>query len=174
MLPNFAVILVAALLGTTPAPARYCTPAVFLAPVPAPFGAAPQPLTCRVYALRAPAAALALAVAKDEADRERGLMFVRDLPRYSGMIFKFPDGDLARVFWMKNTLIPLDMVFVKGDGTVSTVARRVPATRESTPDEQVPRRAGFGEFVIELNAGEAARDGITEGVQLAFPALDAQ
>jgi uncharacterized membrane protein (UPF0127 family) len=172
MLPSFAVVLVAALLGVTPAPAPYCTPTVFVAPVPAPFGAAPQPLTCRVYEVVAPKASLSLAVATSEPDRERGLMFVRNLPARAGMIFAFPDGDLARVFWMKNTLVPLDMVFVKSDGSVTFIAHDVPATRVSTPDDQVPRRSGVGAFVIELNAGEARRAGILTQGRLDLRALD--
>jgi uncharacterized membrane protein (UPF0127 family) len=174
MLPNFALAVASALFTATPVPAPYCTPAVFLKSVPAPFGTAPAPLTCRVYPLRAPEVPLTLSVATNEADRERGLMFVRRLPARAGMIFKFPDGDTTRIFWMKNTLIPLDMVFVKADGGVSSVARNVPATTESTPDEQVPRRSGVAQYVIELNAGEAARDGIKPGVHLHLPALAAQ
>jgi uncharacterized membrane protein (UPF0127 family) len=172
MLPNLAVVVVAALLGATPTATPYCTPALFLAPAPAPFGTAPRPLRCRVYPLAAPKASLSLAVATSEPDRERGLMFVRDLPTRAGMIFAFPDGDLSRVFWMKNTLIPLDMVFVESDGRVTGVARNVPATTPSTPDDLVPRRSGLAAYVIELNAGEARRAGILTRGRLDLRALD--
>jgi uncharacterized membrane protein (UPF0127 family) len=171
---SHSLSLVAVLLGATPAAGAYCTPAVFLAPIPAPFGTAAQPLSCAVYRLAAPKASLALATATNEPDRERGLMFVRPLPAHVGMIFKFADGDFVRIFWMKNTLIPLDMVFIKADGEVSEVAHNVPATTQATPDEQIPRRSGVGAYVIELNAGEAARDGIAAGVRLHLPALGAQ
>jgi uncharacterized membrane protein (UPF0127 family) len=174
MLLNVAVAVATTLLSATPIPAPYCTPAVFLKSAPVPFGTGAAPLACRVYRLRAPDAPLTLSVATDETDRERGLMFVRGLPEHVGMIFAFPDGDAARVFWMKNTLIPLDMVFIKANGEVGSIARHVPATTESTPDERVPRRGGVGEYVVELNAGEAARDGFEPGVRLHLPALAAQ
>jgi uncharacterized membrane protein (UPF0127 family) len=124
-----------------------------------------------VYTVRAPAATLTLSAAVTQKDRERGLMMVRSMPPRVGMIFAFEQGDAARAFWMKNTLIPLDMVFVKADGTVSGVADHVPAVTTATPDKDIPRRYGLGRYVIELNAGEAVRDGISVGVRLALPAL---
>jgi uncharacterized membrane protein (UPF0127 family) len=169
------VMAVAAVLGTSPAPLPYCT-----YPFWDPNRGSQQPvqpgypLTCRAYTAGTPKAKLGLAVAVDEGQREEGLMEIRRLPPRAGMIFAFPDGDAARVFWMKNTLIPLDMVFVKADGTVSGIARNVPATTPSTPDQKIPRRGGVGAFVIELRAGEADRDGIAKGVHLALPALGSQ
>jgi uncharacterized membrane protein (UPF0127 family) len=67
---------------------------------------------------------------------------------------------------MKNTLIPLDMVFVRQDGRVDSVAANVPATTVTTPQDQIPTRTGTGAYVIELNAGEAAADGIVPGATL--------
>ncbi|HEY4440953.1 MAG TPA: DUF192 domain-containing protein, partial [Candidatus Elarobacter sp.] len=86
----------------------------------------------------------------------------------------FPDGDLKRSFWMKNTIAALDMIFVNGDGTVTAVAADVPATAPGTPDEQVARRDGTGRYVIELGAGEAARLGIAAGERLFIPAVSAR
>ncbi len=152
--------------------AAYCAPEVFQAPAPRPFGFSRRRLRCEVYRVRVPRGELALATAVDEAQRERGLMFVTALSPRTGMIFAFPDGDRQREFWMKNTLVPLDMVFVAGDGMVTGVAQNVPATTRETPDEEVPRRSGYASFVIELNAGEAREDGIKAGGWLRLARLE--
>ncbi len=83
------------------------------------------------------------------------------------MLFVFPEpGDQRRDFWMKDTIAPLDMVFVRADGTVSSVAARVPATKPGTPDDRIARRNGIGRFVIELAAGGAAAAGLKPGSRL--------
>jgi uncharacterized membrane protein (UPF0127 family) len=116
--------------------------------------------------VRAPAAVLDLRIADTMAKREYGLMCVRALPARTGMIFVFDDGDNYRDFWMKNTLVPLDMVFVSKKGRVNDVRSNVPATNVDTPDEKIPHRDGTGTYVIELAAGEAARAGIKPGTLL--------
>lgn len=116
---------------------------------------------------------LTLAVADTQKDRELGLMCVTALRPQAGMIFVFR-GPSGWEFWMKNTLIRLDMVWVDADGTVTGVAANVPASKLSTPDAKVARRRGRGTYVIELNAGESSRDGVTAGVKLALPELRAK
>ena len=133
--------------------------------------AIPLAADCTPVHVAAPRGTLRLAVASDDAQRERGLMFVKRVPRGEGMIFVFPDGDQARSFWMKNTIAPLDMVFVAGDGTVTSVARNVPATKAGETDDRVARREGEGAFVIELAAGDAAREGIAAGTHLPIPSI---
>lgn len=86
--------------------------------------------------------------------QRRGLMFVRDMPRDVGMLFIY-EGESILSMWMKNTYIPLDMVFARADGTVTNVVRdTVPLTLESH-ESTVPTR-----FVLELNAGTARKLGI--------------
>jgi uncharacterized membrane protein (UPF0127 family) len=81
------------------------------------------------------------------------------------MVFVFPqDGD--EQFWMKDTLVPLDMVWVSAQGIVTGIAINVPVVPLDTPDQQIPRRDGTGMYVIELPAGEAVPDGIRDGVRL--------
>ena len=126
-------------------------------------GQTANPVPIRV---RAPAEVLDLRIADTPAKRESGLMCVRALPARTGMIFVFNDGDNYRDFWMKNTLVPLDMVFVSKNGRVNEVRAHVPATKVDTPDEQIPHRDGTGSYVIELAAGEAARAGIEPGTML--------
>jgi uncharacterized membrane protein (UPF0127 family) len=74
---------------------------------------------------------------------------------------------------MKNTLVPLDMVWVAPDGTITHIAANVPASTRATPDDAVAPRAGHGIFVIELAAGEAAADRFKVGEALRVPSLHA-
>jgi uncharacterized membrane protein (UPF0127 family) len=117
---------------------------------------------------------LELVAVTAEATRARGLMCVIRVPPDRGMIFVFAPPERLQSFWMKNTLVPLDMVFVGADGRVSSVAADVPATPNGTPDKAVATRQGAGQFVLELGAGEAARHGIVRGTKLTLPALTAE
>ena len=118
----------------------------------------------------APKATLHLEVARTEEARERGLMNRRSLPVHCGMIFVF-DSDGPVEFWMKDTLIPLDMIFVAPDGTVRNVDANVPVVKPWLSDNEIPREPGTAKYVIELGAGEAAKDGITPGTHLDIPRL---
>ncbi|HKU82296.1 MAG TPA: DUF192 domain-containing protein, partial [Candidatus Tumulicola sp.] len=91
-------------------------------------------------------------------------------PAHGGMLFVF-SGDDAVAFWMKNTLVSLDMVFVGADGTVRQVDAGVPTPPPGASDDRIPRESGFAQYVIELSAGEARRDGIEPGVKLSIPPL---
>ena len=115
----------------------------------------------------APRARLHLEIASTEAERERGLMSRTSLAPHAGMLFVF-DADEPVSFWMKDTLLSLDMVFVANDGTVRTVFARVPVVPPSTPDDEIPLETASARYVIELAAGEAAADGIAPGVRLHF------
>jgi uncharacterized membrane protein (UPF0127 family) len=96
-------------------------------------------------------------VAKTPAQMERGLMFRRYLAPDAGMLFAYPAPTLAR-FWMHNTLIPLDMLFVDGKGRIVTIAARARPLSDRIITAAAPVRA-----VIELNGGTAARLGIKPG-----------
>jgi uncharacterized membrane protein (UPF0127 family) len=133
-----------------------------------------QFLAAASFAVRAPRGDLSLVAVRDEATRERGLMCVVRIPPGRGMLFVFAPPDRAQSFWMKNTLVALDMVFVNAAGSVTAIAAGVPPTPNGTPDDAVARRGGFGQFVIELGAGDADRHGIVRGTKLALPALTAQ
>lgn len=131
-------------------------------------------LAATVIKVSAPRAPLQLVPVTTTATREHGLMCVVRIPPDRGMLFVFTPPERMQDFWMKNTLVALDMVFVRSDGTVSDVAAEVPPTPNGTPDDAVARRGGLGQFVIELAAGQAARHGIVPGTKLALPALAAQ
>ncbi len=114
---------------------------------------------------------LTLAVASDEGSRELGLMCVTKLRLHRGMIFVF-GAPGQQEFWMKNTLVSLDMVWVDANGRVTTVADHVPASTRATLDSDVARRTGVGSYVIELRAGEAEADGIVRGSHLILGTLN--
>ncbi len=159
--------------GTTPAPSAVSVAAAAtVAPVAwchaLPIG------FCQAVVVTAPKATLRLAVADTDARREHGLMGVKNVPAGQGMVFVFPDGDKTRGFWMKDTLVPLDMIFVASDGTVMGTAENVAATKPGTPDAKVARRSGVGRYVIELRAGGVSAAGIEPGTHLTLPPIDAQ
>jgi uncharacterized membrane protein (UPF0127 family) len=100
-----------------------------------------------------------LELAKDDAERRRGLMFRPWMQEDWGMIFLYPD-ERPLSFWMQNTFIPLDMVFVDSDAmVVGVVANAEPLTTTSRAVE------GVSQYVIELNGGQAALHGIEAGVR---------
>ncbi|MBV8154678.1 MAG: DUF192 domain-containing protein [Candidatus Eremiobacteraeota bacterium] len=130
---------------------------------------------CEAVELDAPKARLRLAVANTEPLREQGLMGVRDVPPDQGMIFIFPDAmNVSRQFWMKDTLVPLDMVFVSAAGTITEVASNVPASTPDQSDATVAKRDGIGRYVIEVRAGGAGRAGLDPGKRLVIPPIDAR
>ena len=102
-------------------------------------------------------------LATNDAERSRGLMFRKQLGVYEGMLFDFYQ-EMQVSFWMKNTLIPLDMVFIAGDGTVKHVhANAVPLSTDAVPS-LYPVRA-----VLEINGGSAALLGIKPGDKVRHP-----
>lgn len=106
-------------------------------------------------------------VADTPEKKEKGLMFVKHLPENEGMLFLSGEDGLQQ-FWMKNTLINLDMVFIGADKTVSSVANNVEHTYTYTPDYDIPRVQGYGRYVLELSAETAAKHGVKPGVKIAF------
>ena len=103
-------------------------------------------------------------IANNEASREKGLMYRRFMPADRGMLFEFERNEPV-AFWMKNTYIPLDMVFIARDGTVTHIA----ANAEPLSEAIVPS-GGPCVAVLELNGGVAARIGLAPGdkVKAAF------
>jgi uncharacterized membrane protein (UPF0127 family) len=90
-------------------------------------------------------------VATDVDQQRRGLMFVRNMPENTGMLFVYDDSEMHSM-WMKNTYIPLDMVFARGDGTVSSVIHDTQPLSLSSQGSTEPVN-----YVLELNAGTARR-----------------
>lgn len=101
-------------------------------------------------------------VARTEAEQEKGLMFRTELPADGGMLFPFAKPKLAS-FWMKNTLIPLDMIFVRADGSIDRIA-------ENTIPESLEPVVSGGEVaaVLELAGGTATRLGLDESARVSW------
>jgi uncharacterized membrane protein (UPF0127 family) len=127
-----------------------------------------------VIHVHAPHAELVLEVARTPAQREHGLMGRTRLAPHHGMIFVFDHTEM-QYFWMKDTLVPLDMIFVDGNGVVTSVAGHVPARAKGMTNDQLPRRQGLARYVLELPADESVRDGIQTGLKFhkfLFPSGD--
>lgn len=92
--------------------------------------------------------------------RSRGLMYRKHLDPTKGMLFVFPDNEI-RSFWMKNTYISLDMLFIDEEFRVAGVLTDVPPLNERPRKIDRPSK-----YVVELAAGTAARHGIVEGSKL--------
>ena len=105
-------------------------------------------------------------IADDEEERNRGLMHRESMARSAGMLFVYPRP--GRVgFWMRNTLIPLDMIFLDETGTVRHVHHN------AIPHDETPIPGGDGILaVLEINGGLAAALGIKKGSQMRHPAFD--
>lgn len=104
-------------------------------------------------------------VAHTAEQRAKGLMCRRAMARDQGMLFTF-DGETPIFMWMKNTYLPLDMVFVSRLGAVTSIAENAkPFSRELITS------GGPAYAVIELNAGVADELGITEGSRVVHPAF---
>jgi hypothetical protein len=103
-------------------------------------------------------------LAKTEAERERGLMRRTQMDSDKGMLFVF-DSDGIYPFWMKNTLIPLDMIWLDGDGKVVYIYKNArPCEEEDECSNIIPPDSA--RYVLEINAGEADRIGLKEGDEL--------
>jgi len=104
-------------------------------------------------------------VADTEETRARGLMFRETLPRFGGMLFVYETtGPVA--FWMKNTLIPLDMLFFDEAGVLTRVHP------EAVPGDLTPIPGGDAvRYVLEIGGGSAASLGIVPGAEMRHPAV---
>jgi len=96
-------------------------------------------------------------IAKTEFDRELGLMYRKNMDESQGMLFIFPDSQV-RNFWMRNTLIPLDMLFINDSKIVLNIAKN------TTPYSDMSySSAGPAKYVLEVNGGFTDRHNITKG-----------
>ena len=89
--------------------------------------------------------------------RTRGLMFRKQMPQDYGMLFDF-DRTQKVMMWMKNTFLPLDMIFMRVDGTIAHIVENTTPHSLAIISSRFPVR-----FVLELNAGEVARTGMKPG-----------
>src|SRR6266536_1922282 len=106
-----------------------------------------------------PTVRVSLEAAATEAARERGLSHRRELPAGTGMVFLFP-GDTLVSFWMKDTLVPLQIAFVAGDGRVVGLVEMAPCRADPCP-AYAPGRPY--RYAVELGSGAFTAAGVAEG-----------
>ncbi|HEX8570585.1 MAG TPA: DUF192 domain-containing protein [Caulobacteraceae bacterium] len=96
-------------------------------------------------------------LADTPAEREQGLMWRGSMPVDRGMIFDFP-GETEQGFWMRNTYIPLDIIYIRADGRIHSIARSTTPLSEALVPSGGPVKA-----VLEINGGLSERLGIAPG-----------
>ena len=107
--------------------------------------------------------AFSVEIADNDAEREKGLMYRKELPEGQGMLFDFEhEGPVG--FWMKNTYISLDMIFIRGDGRILRIAENTEPFSTRIIPSGGPVRA-----VLEVIAGTARKFGLAPGDQVAYP-----
>jgi hypothetical protein len=107
--------------------------------------------------------AFTVELADNDAAREKGLMFRKELPEGRGMLFDF-HADAPVSFWMENTYIPLDMIFIRGDGSILRIAENTTPLSTKIIPSGGPVRA-----VLEVIGGTARKMGIAPGDKVASP-----
>lgn len=112
-------------------------------------------------------AAFIIEIADDPGEQAQGLMFRPSMPADAGMLFIF-DPPRPASFWMQNTMIPLDMLFIGDDGRVESISERRDTYSQRVSNSDGPVRA-----VLEINGGLARQLGIGPGTQLRHPAFRA-
>lgn len=105
-------------------------------------------------------------VAKTESEQARGLMYRERLADDAGMLFPY-DSPRQTAFWMRNTLIPLDIIFIGADGRIARIHPMATPKSEATIAS-----GGLVIAVLEINGGLSARLGLREGDQVGSPVLD--
>lgn len=107
-------------------------------------------------------ATFSVEIASTDEERQKGLMFRKSLKEDSGMIFLF-NSEADHTFWMKNTYIPLDMIFIDSDMNVVGIFKNaVPLSEETISIGRASR------YVLEINAGLSDKSGIDEKTRAVF------
>jgi uncharacterized membrane protein (UPF0127 family) len=115
---------------------------------------APLPLTTVVIDSDHGPVTFKVEIASDSASQERGLMYRTKMAADAGMLFDFHRSQYEN-FWMKNTVLPLDIIFIRQNGTTSSIAAKaVPYSETTIPSAEAVRA------VLEINGGRAAALGI--------------
>ena len=112
--------------------------------------------------------AFAVEIADNDAERAKGLMYRRELPEGQGMLFDF-QREQEVSFWMQNTYIPLDMVFIRGDGRILRIAENTEPLSTRLVPSGGPVRA-----VLEVIGGTTRKLGIAPGDRVASPIFNAR
>ncbi len=123
----------------------------------------PAPVSFGTATIQIKGKAITVEVANTDEQRNRGLMYRDALPKDSGMLFVYKQ-ELPLAFWMKNTLIPLDIAFIKADGWICDIQQMEPGDLGSY------KAAMNAKFALEMNKGWFEANGISVGDQVQIPA----
>jgi uncharacterized membrane protein (UPF0127 family) len=102
-------------------------------------------------------------IARTEHEVTRGLMYRTSMPADRGMLFRMPRRE-EQIFWMRNTCISLDMMFLDDDGTIVGILENVPTLNEEQRTVHKPSR-----YVLEVNGGFCKAHGIKAGMKAKLP-----
>lgn len=132
-----------------------------------------KPAMPKVHLLVTPAApqgdlSVAVEIVSTEAQIERGMMYREHLPPDQGMLFLM-DREKKWSFWMHNTLIPLDIIFIAGDFTITGIVENAEPKTDTLRDVN-----GASLYVLEVNGGFCAAHKITAGTKVAFEGVPAR
>ena len=104
-------------------------------------------------------------VASDEKSREKGLMFRKHLKQDEGMLFVFEDNS-KKYFWMKNTLVDLDIIFIDEDFIINAIFRDVKKSALNAKDFEIEKVSAKGKYILELVAGSAKKHRLKPGLKI--------
>ncbi len=111
----------------------------------------------------------AVEIADDDEERARGLMYREKLAKNQGMLFVFPKEE-PRAFWMKNTLIPLDMIFLDGQQTIVSIQKQAkPCGKQPVCPLYESRKPA--KYVLEINGGVATKLKLKEGEKITLDGI---
>ncbi len=105
---------------------------------------------------------IAIEIVESEEDQARGLMGRTSLPARGGMLFPYAEEDM-RNFWMKNTPLPLDLIFIRADSSIENIVKR---TRPYSEDQILS--TGPAKAVLEVRAGFTDQHGIDETTKISW------
>lgn len=103
-------------------------------------------------------------LARSPAQRQRGLMYRTHMDENAGMLFDFPGKPRVQSFWMRNTCLPLDMLFITEDGFIAGILENVPTMNDASRSIPCPVR-----YVLEVNAGWTRKHGVKAGQFVELP-----
>ncbi len=105
---------------------------------------------------------LKISIADEPLERNQGLMDVRSMPEDTGMLFIF-DNETPQSFWMANTPLPLDIMYVSSDSVIVRIYQNTTPFSQTTLPSEAPAL-----YVVETNGGYSLTHGITEGMRIRF------
>lgn len=112
-------------------------------------------------------ASITYETAVSDAEKRKGLMFRRNLEKNHGMIFVY-NSEADRSFWMKNTLIPLDIIFLSSNRTIINIEKAYPEPNATDSELTRYRSEEPAQYVVEVNQNFTDRKGIEKGDRVEF------